>query len=254
MTTVLKLGGSVVTQKDQPETVDDGALATAARVVGESLGTTPDDPTASPGGKSLVVVHGGGSFGHPAAAAHGVSASEGTHDAAALVDIHRAMGRLNNRVVTALHAAGVPALPVRPLSVVRRTDAGVTAPTAAVEGMLAEGFVPVLHGDVVVDETAGGTVCSGDTLVVTLADRLDANRLGVCSTVPGVLDDGEVVPEITGYEAVADVLGGSDATDVTGGMAGKVRALLDVDGPASIFGLDDLGRFLEAGQAGTTVR
>ena len=254
MTTVLKLGGSVVTQKDQPETVDDRALATAARVVGESLGAAPDDPTASPGRKSLVVVHGGGSFGHPAAAAHGVSASEGTRDAAALADIHRAMGRLNNRVVTALHAAGVPALPVRPLSVVRRTDAGVTAPTAAVEGMLTEGFVPVLHGDVVVDETAGGTVCSGDTLVVALADALDADRLGVCSTVPGVLDDGEVVPEITGYEAVADVLGGSDATDVTGGMAGKVRALLDVDGPASIFGLDDLGRFLAAGQPGTTVR
>jgi isopentenyl phosphate kinase len=120
--------------------------------------------------------------------------------------------------------------------------------------MLAEGFVPVLHGDVVVDETAGGTVCSGDTLVVALADALDADRLGVCSTVPGVLDGGEVVPEITGYEAVADVLGGSDATDVTGGMAGKVRALLDVDGPASIFGLDDLGRFLAAGQPGTTVR
>jgi isopentenyl phosphate kinase (EC 2.7.4.-) len=255
MTTVLKLGGSVLTQKDQSETVDDAALATAARVVGESLGPTSDDPTANPDGGSLVLVHGGGSFGHPAAAAHGVSASEGTRDAAALADIHRAMGRLNGRVVAALHAAGVPALPVRPLSVVCRTDAGVTAPTTAVEGMLAEGFVPVLHGDVVVDETAGGTVCSGDTLVVALADALDADRVGVCSTVPGVLDgDGGVVPEITGYEAVADVLGGSDATDVTGGMAGKVGELLGVDGPASIFGLDDLGAFLESGQPGTTVR
>jgi isopentenyl phosphate kinase len=255
MTTVLKLGGSVVTRKDQRETVDDEALATAARLLGESLGGRAGDPAASPDGARLVVVHGGGSFGHPAATAHDVSASEGTRNAAALADIHRAMGRLNNSVLAALHAAGVPALPVRPLSMVTRTDAGVTVPTAAVEGLLAAGFVPVLHGDVVADESAGGTVCSGDTLVVALADALDADSLGVCSTVPGVLDgDGEVIPEITSYEAVADVLGGSDATDVTGGMAGKVRALLDVDGPASVFGLEELGRFLDTGRAGTTVR
>ena len=254
MTTVLKLGGSVVTQKTQSETVDDGALATAARVVGESLGVTTEDPAASPGGESLVVVHGGGSFGHPAAAAHGISASEGTRDAAALVAVHRAMGRLNSRVVSELHAAGVPALPVRPLSLVRQTGDGLDCPADPVDTMLAEGFIPVLHGDIAVDEEHGGTVVSGDALVVALAETLDADRLGVCSTVPGVLDDGEVVPEIRRYNTVADVLGGSDATDVTGGMAGKVRALLDVDGPASIFGLDDLERFLEAEQPGTTVR
>jgi len=255
MTTVLKLGGSVITHKRQRETVDDEALATAAGLVGESVGSTAGDPAAKPGGRPLVVVHGGGSFGHPAAATQGVSTTAGTRDAAALVEVHRAMGRLTDRVVAALHTAGVPALPVRPLSVVRRTDTGVTASTAAVEGMLAEGFVPVLHGDVVVDDGAGGTVCSGDTLVVALADALGADRLGVCSTVPGVLDDnGEVVPEITDYEAVADLVGDSNATDVTGGMAGKVEALLDVAGPASVFGLDELGTFLETGQAGTTVR
>jgi len=255
MTTVLKLGGSVITRKDTRETVDDETLATATRLLGESLGSTAGDPVARPDGRRLVVVHGGGSFGHPAAVAHDISASEGSRDARALVEVHRAMGRLNDRVITALHDAGVPALPVGPLSVVRRNSAGVTAPTAAVEGMLDGGFVPVSHGDVVVDESAGGVVCSGDTLVVALADALDADRVGLCSTVPGVLDsNGEVIPEITDYESVAHLLGGSDATDVTGGMAGKVRTLLAVGRPASIFGLDELGRFLETGQAGTTVR
>jgi isopentenyl phosphate kinase len=254
MTTVLKLGGSVLTDKHDHETVDEEALTTAAAVMGDSLDASPDEPRATVDGHPPVVVHGGGSFGHPAAAEHGVSASVGTHDSAALFNIHRAMGRLLDRVVAALQGAGVPALPVRPLSLVRQTDTGLACPAQPIETMLAEGFVPVLHGDVVVHEGTGGTVASGDDLVVALAAALDAERVGVCSTVPGVLDDGAVVPEIHSYKSVADVLGDSETTDVTGGMAGKVRSLLAVDGPAAVFGLDELGTFLETGQAGTVVR
>ena len=95
---------------------------------------------------------------------------------------------------------------------------------------------------------------SGDELVVALALGLDADRLGLCSAVPGVLDDGgDVIPDIRSFEAVADVLGGSDATDVTGGMAGKVTALLELSAPAAIFGLDDLPAFLAGERVGTTV-
>ena len=83
---------------------------------------------------------------------------------------------------------------------------------------------------------------------------LDAERVGLCSTVDGVLDgDGAVVPTVRAFEDVADALGGSDATDVTGGMAGKVRALLELDVPASVFGRADLPAFLAGGQPGTTV-
>jgi len=247
VTTVLKLGGSVLTDKAERETVDEASLRTAARTVGDALDSGQAD--------RLVVVHGGGSFGHPAAAEHGLSATDGTRDAAPLVAVHRAMGRLNRRVVAGLAASGVPAVPVRPLSAVRRTGSGLDCPAEPVRSMLAEGFVPVLHGDVVVDEGVGGTVLSGDDLTVALARALDADRVGVCSTAPGVLDDeGEVVPEVTSYEAVADTLGGSSATDVTGGMAGKVRALLGFDGPAAVFGLGDLGLFLRGETPGTTIR
>jgi len=241
VTTVLKLGGSVVTEKDTPETVAEDALDRAA--------------AALDGREDLVLVHGGGSFGHPAASSHAVSSTAGTGDPAAIRDVHDAMGRLNAAVLDALQAASVPALPVRPLSVARRDAAGDLAlATTAIEGMLDEGYVPVLHGDVVVHDDAGATILSGDELVVALARRLDADRVGVCSTVPGVLDDGAVVPEIGAWADAADVLGESDATDVTGGMAAKVRALLELAAPASVFGLDDLDAFLDGERVGTVVR
>jgi isopentenyl phosphate kinase len=243
MTTVLKLGGSVITDKSEPERVDDRALATVADAIA----------AAAVGG--LVVVHGGGSFGHHHAARHGVSTTDGTHDPRAVDDIHGAMNRLNRAVLDALLARDVPAIPVHPLSLCRRDDGGTLAlPAEPVATLLDEEFVPVLHGDLVAHAGAGATVVSGDELVTALASGLDADRVGMCSTVPGVLDDeGDVITRIESFEAVADALGASDATDVTGGMAAKVRALLDLGAPAFVFGPADVAAFLAGDDAGTRI-
>jgi isopentenyl phosphate kinase len=247
MTVVLKLGGSVITDKDREETVDEVALERAATTVGAAM---QDDQVSS-----LVVVHGAGSFGHTHAANHGVSTTDGTQDATAIAEIHASMGRLNDRVTAALREAGVPAVPVHPYSVAARDDDGtLSLSTAAVETQLGEGFVPVLFGDVVSHEGKGATILSGDEIVTSLAESLDADRVGLCSTVPGVFDeDGDVLDRIDAFEEVAAALGSSDSTDVTGGMAGKVRALLALSAPASVFGPDDLAAFLAGESPGTEI-
>jgi len=239
---VLKLGGSVVTDKDGREAIDEAALEAAAAAVGDYDG-------------DIVVVHGGGSFGHPAAADRGVSATAGTRDASDAVAVHDAMGRLNAAVVERLDAYGVAALPVRPLSFARKSGEGdLTLPTDGVAAMLAEGFTPVLHGDVVVTEGRGVTVASGDALVAALARDLPVERVGLCSTVSGVLDeDGDVVARIEAFADVAAAVGASESTDVTGGMAAKVRALLDLPVTAHVFGLDGLDAFLAGESPGTAV-
>ncbi|MFC4246302.1 isopentenyl phosphate kinase [Natribaculum luteum] len=244
---VLKLGGSVVTDKDRAETLDGPALERAADAVAAAV--------SSGAVERLVVVHGGGSFGHHHASEHGVSTTEGTHDADAALAIHGAMKTLDEFVLEALLERDVPALPVHPFSAAHRDDDGdLHLSTGQVQTLLAEGFVPVLHGDVVAHAGEGVTIVSGDELVAELATALEADRIGLCSTVPGVLDtDDAVIDRITSFADVEAVLGGSDATDVTGGMAAKVRALLELDARASIFGLDALESFLEGDEPGTTV-
>jgi isopentenyl phosphate kinase len=202
-----------------------------------------------------VVVHGGGSFGHPAAEAAGASLEAGITDTQAIRDIHGAMGRLHETVLSALHAEGVPAVPVRPFSAGYRDGTGsVVFPTAQIETMLEEGFVPVLHGDVFASVGAGATIVSGDELVVSLARSLSAEAVGLCTTVPGVLDEDEaVIARIEEFASVREVLDGSDATDVTGGMAGKVQALLGLATPAQIFDVDGLPAFLAGGSPGTRI-
>ncbi|WP_225333854.1 isopentenyl phosphate kinase [Halomicrobium urmianum] len=241
-TVVVKLGGSVITDKSESETVDRDALDAAAAALGEA-------------DADLVVVHGGGSFGHHYADEHGVTTERGTRDAADALAIHDAMTRLSREVVDALQSAGVPALPVRPLSAgSRNADGDLSLPTDQIRRLLGEGFAPVLHGDVVAHEGEGVTVVSGDELVVEVAPAVDADRVGLCSTVPGVLDgEDAVIDRIGSIDEVADVLGDSDATDVSGGMAGKVRSLLALDAPAQIFGPDALAGFLAGEAPGTTV-
>jgi isopentenyl phosphate kinase len=244
MTVVLKLGGSVITQKDQPETLDH---PTIERAVGSIAAADLD---------RLVLVHGGGSFGHAAAAAHDVSHTAGTRDATAVREIHAAMGRLNEAVIDRLAGHGVPAVPGRPLSAAaRENDGRLSLAAEPVETLLAEGFVPVLHGDIVGHREHGATILSGDEIVSALAGFLDVDRVGLCSTVSGVLDqDGAPIGAIEAIEDVEHLIGEADTTDVTGGMAGKVRALLGLEAPADVFGLDDLDAFLAGESPGTRVR
>jgi isopentenyl phosphate kinase len=245
MTTVLKLGGSLITEKDRPETLDDAALSTACDAIASAVGS----------GTDLVLVHGAGSFGHHYADAHGVDVNEGTRDAGAALEIHGAMTTLNRFVLSRLHEREVPALPVHPLSAAARdADGDLALPLRAVEAMLGEGFVPVLHGDVVAHEGSGATVLSGDEVVARAARALGVDRVGLCSTVDGVYDaDGAVVDRIERFADVDAALGGSDATDVTGGMAGKVQSLLALESPAFVFGADDLSAFLAGEDVGTRV-
>ena len=244
---VLKLGGSVITEKDRPETLDDEALDRAVDAITAAI--------ADGDVQRLVIVHGGGSFGHHYASEFGVTTTDGTRSPDAVAAIHGAMERLNQSVLERLLERGVPAVPVHPFSsAYRDRDGALHVPTDQIATMVDEGFVPVLYGDLVVHAGTGATVVSGDELVAELARSLRADRIGLCSTVPGVLDaDGSVVDRIESIDAVESILGESDATDVTGGMAGKVRTLLSLDAPASIFGPSDVDGFLRGSNPGTTV-
>ncbi|MFB6111351.1 MAG: isopentenyl phosphate kinase [Halobacteriaceae archaeon] len=240
---LLKLGGSVITEKDTPETVDGEAIGRAAEAI-----ATVDEP--------LVVVHGGGSFGHYQADRHGVSREDGTRNAGAIRAIHGAMRELNTAVVNALDAAGAAPVPIAPFSAaVRTADGNLEMPTDHFDALVRGDVLPVTHGDVIADRRRGASILSGDELIVHLARALEADRVGLCSGVPGVLDaDGSVISEITALESVQAALGGSESTDVTGGMAGKVETLLDLEAPACVFGPTALPAFLGGDLPGTTIR
>jgi isopentenyl phosphate kinase len=219
----LKLGGSLITDKTGVEAVREDILA---RVVGEIAMARKENPELR-----LVVGHGGGSFGHVAAAKYGTR--QGVESAAqwlGFAEVHAAMARLNRLVTEALLEAGIPALSLQPsASALCENGRIIQIEAAPVLAALDAGLIPVIYGDVAFDSEIGGTIISTEEVMMALADDLQPSWLLLAGEVPGVLDlQGEVIGEITAvtFDTVKPALGGSRGTDVTGGMISKVQSML----------------------------
>jgi len=100
--------------------------------------------------------------------------------------------------------------------------------------MLKMGFVPVLYGDAVFDSERGFAILSGDQLVSSLAIKLDADRIimgvdvnGLYTADPKTETSARLINRITLEElkSLKHTIEGSKATDVTGGMLGKMLEL-----------------------------
>jgi isopentenyl phosphate kinase len=93
-------------------------------------------------------------------------------------------------------------------------------------------LLPVVYGDVVFDTGLGGTILSTEDLFSYLVEQMKPERLLLAGIEPGVWADfphnTRLLPEITpeSFAQIEAGLGGSAATDVTGGMADKVRQAL----------------------------
>lgn len=241
MTKVLKIGGSVLTDKSDEETLSDTFDDILRTVVAD-----PDD---------LILVHGAGSFGHPHAARHELEGGgrKGAYET------HAAVARLNRRVVDSLNERGADALPVHPLSCAWRDGDGgsdgirmLGFETMPTQTLLEEGFLPVLHGDVVADTGHGVSVLSGDEIAVELADRRGV-EVGMCTSAGGVLDEeGNRLEHVSSVEEITEL--GDEGADVTGGISGKVESLLSLPAGGRVFGANELEEYLDGEAVGTLVR
>ncbi len=216
---ILKLGGSVITYKDKPQSADLEAIRALAKMVGEAW---------QAGIRDIVLVHGAGSFGHSLVLEHkiddGVSSDQ---QKVAVARTHAACAKLTALLVAALLENGVPALSFPPSMLIVQTHKRIVKfDEKKVLDCLAGGYLPILRGDMVPDTVLGMSVCSGDQIVARLGRR--AERIVLGTDVDGVLVEGKVVPLITSqnFGNIEPHLSESGSPDVTGGMAGKIKELL----------------------------
>jgi len=200
---VVKLGGSVITRKNVPRSYRPAVVKRLAGAMASA-------------GLPVVVVHGGGSFGHPLAKRYGLS-SRPTRSPRGVGETRNAMLELNLKVCASLASAGLHPYTISPFPLAAENP-------ELIRGLLTDGATPVTFGDVVHDGQ-GFRVLSGDTICAELSRLLGVSRCVMAMDVDGALDPmGRVIPELD--EEGAEGLRPSGAADVTGGMSFKLKEAL----------------------------
>ena len=226
---LLKLGGSVITDKTRPFTARLEVIQRLAQEIKNALEDRGDD-------LRLIIGHGAGSFGHE------VAAKYQTHQGAirpdswlGFAEVAAAAAELNQLVMSALRQAGVPAMRFQPSASTRtRGEQLMYFETFPLKEVLQHGLVPVVYGDVSVDANQGMSIVSTEKLFDNLARELAPARIVLCGQVDGVYEADPLsnpgarlfdTIDSSNWPQVEARLGGSHGVDVTGGMFSKVREM-----------------------------
>ena len=226
--TFLKLGGSLITDKTRDACPRHDMIRRMAREVRAALDAVP--------GLQLVLGHGSGSYGHVVARRYNVH--RGCTDWWGYAATGAMAARLNRLVVDTLLEEKVPVVSLQPSASARCAGGKLLyLELRPVRGMLAHGLVPVLHGDVCLDEEQGSAIVSTEQILAYLAEEFEPARIVLAGEVDGVYTadplqahDAERIPEIDRH-SIGDVramLAGSHGVDVTGGMLSKVLTMYEL--------------------------
>ena len=225
---LFKLGGSLITVKDQPHTPRLDVIERLGREIAAARAADPN--------LQVLLGHGSGSYGHiPASKYHtrlGVKTVEEWHG---FVEVWRQAAELNHLVMEVMGNTGLPVFAFPPSAAVTASGGKVvTWSLEPLKNALLNGLMPVVFGDVVFDQVLGGTILSTEDLFAHLAGMLHPTRLLFAGREPGVWNDFPantcLLTEITpaSFAKIESGLKGSASTDVTGGMLGKVRQVVSM--------------------------
>lgn len=231
---LIKLGGSLITDKSKPFTAKEGIIKRLGKEIYEARKLYRGD---------LIIGHGSGSFGHTVAAKYqtqdGIVNKKSIKGLPLVAD---AAIEINRIVIKNFLKVGLPVVSFAPASFIysdnKKTKKVFIEPIIK---SLELGFIPVIYGDIIFDESRGFCIYSGEMSLNLLAINLKKNykklKIIYCGDTDGVYDGrGRTIPKITpdNFAGYKKGITGSKAVDVTGGMLHKVKESLKVAGKYGI--------------------
>lgn len=223
---LIKLGGSVITDKSKPFTSRPEMIKNLAGQIKKAWES----------GYRFVISHGSGSFGHTSASKYktteGIKKIEDVYGLAVVQNDALKINRIVNQIFL---NEGLPVLSFVPSSF-----------SIAKDGQLKDIFVesiaealkidslPLVFGDIILDTKRGCTIFSGETTLDNLINPLKevgflVDKVIQCGNTDGVYDKkGKTIPLITkeSFLTLKKHIFSSPSTDVTGGMLHKIEESL----------------------------
>ncbi|MCI0563554.1 MAG: isopentenyl phosphate kinase [Nitrososphaera sp.] len=208
---LIKLGGSVVTFKDRPVTANTEAIDKISLSLRQLQ-------------VPIIIVHGGGSFGHYWSVQYDMHTKPASYDARGVSVVHESMVALNQIIVSSMIAASLNPYGIPP-SVITTDSRPIPAKIRQLYEMSKSKVIPVTFGDVVHTKGSRYSILSGDILMTILAKALRPSRVIFATNVDGIFKDlitRELLKEINIKHKSKIRFTDGAAADATGGMRRKV--------------------------------
>lgn len=226
--TIIKLGGSLLTDKLQPYSIHNDVLEAVSREIRDCI----DEGLI----QSLIIIHGVGSYGHPPVLEHKLHKGFiGPHQLLPLSKTQAIVAEFRAIIVRALQDSGIPVCLMYPSSMMIQEKMRLTRYfLEPLKGFLSLGMVPLLGGDILIDPAMGWSVGSGDQIAVMLAKELGAKHLIFASDIDGVFTtdpkqdpNAELIDTINlnVIKEILERLRSSSKADASGAMHGKLNAI-----------------------------
>jgi len=224
----LKLGGSLITDKNQAHTA---CLDIIHRLADEIASARKEKPNLK-----LLLGHGSGSFGHVPAKKYGTR--EGVNNPEGWLgfeEVWKEARSLNQIMIDVLTSHNLPVISFSPSSMVITENKTIkTWDLTPIKKALDTGLIPLIYGDVIFDLYIGGTIFSTEELFIPLANFLKPDKILIAGIEEGVWQDysahQQLICQITQKTdpKILKQLRGSNSIDVTGGMVEKVKSMLSL--------------------------
>jgi isopentenyl phosphate kinase len=218
---IIKLGGSIITDKTKPYTPNLPVIKRLAREIKKA-------------DVSVVLIHGQGSFAHTSAKKYG--GIKGYKSRWGIAKVARDAMEINRIVMDVFIETKLPAISFRPNSLfLAKSGKLINQNLEPVFQALEQGLMPVLYGDVIMDTSFKTTIFSGEKitrfLINFLSNKYNVKYIVQVGVTDGVLDEnGKTIPKLNSktFENIKKDIYSSKSNDVTGGMMHKVKESLEI--------------------------
>ena len=222
---ILKLGGSLLTDKNKPFSIREDIVEDSVRQIVDAR-------------EKLILIHGGGSFGHPLAKKYSIMKgidSSIPNQVLGLTETHQSMNEFNSYLIKLFLEKKYPVLSIQASSIFIKDSQEVSASSMeVVETALDLNILPILYGDIILDKQGSFSIISGDQIILELCKNLDRYRISkVIFTMETdgiyVIDNESGEDCILATECYSDQLENlklanlDQKIDVTGGIKGKIN-------------------------------
>jgi isopentenyl phosphate kinase len=223
----LKLGGSLITDKDRPYTARLNVIRRIADEINQAIKGNPD--------LQIVLGHGSGSFGHTAAV-ESCFGEDGSSESKwfGFQSVWIAAHKLNDLVMSECRNLGLPVISFAPSSSISTCKKKIIEwNTYPIKSALEHKLIPVIFGDIIFDKSLGGVILSTEELFLFLIDQFIPDRIILAGKEPGVWSDfpekKNLIQKLTpeNYDILNRNIITSQSNDVTGGMQKKVEIMLE---------------------------